>query len=667
MKKKLWLLALLLAGLPQAAPAQPDIYRTWIAEMRDAPRGPFSRIRWFCNDGTVLPPKAYACRPHGGGVQHGEWSERALELRARGYRIANLLAGIDAEAALAAADFEDDYGQRLVEKFLMGVDNGWIFERALFYRGAIQEEDERSGAHSLLTAMLAREDWIGPRFLATRTGARLLPHGADSGSIARVREQSAALSQDDAEFMPIRIKIHGTPDAGDAAAVRAYIDRVNDPALRDRYRQLAEEIDRIYRADPMSDWLGGLADRSWLPAPLRARIRTTAGRWDSAAPLERMALSGALLAGLRDAIPQIAPGRRLDAVDAGLRVEAEHYRAATEMRAALTTLPRADILVALSAAGDAAYGAGLLNARLHDAQSAAIAGLQGEPVTVADYRAAIAYLGRVPGWGLQAMRRFFYQPMLKLAEIEPLALLFIQDQLRASPLLFYSEALGVLGRDAGRLAGVRHLVFGEERGSGLNPLNPGLARGRLYTGTLPEELESLRNDGIYLLPETVSDLPPVAGILTAGAGNPLSHVQLLARNLGIPNVSVDGEVQAQLRDYDGKPAVLAVSPGGLVEIAADGERWNAVFGERGAAPQARIEPDLDKLDLSLDRPLSTRELSAEDSGRTVGPKAAKLAELRRHYPEAVGRGVAIPFGVFRREVLDRPHRSGATLFQWMQS
>ena len=54
-----------------------------------------------------------------------------------------------------------------------------------------------------------------------------------------------------------------------------------------------------------------------------------------------------------------------------------------------------------------------------------------------------------------------------------------------------------------------------------------------------QRLEDFLSDGIYVVPETVADLPPLAGILTAGPGNPLSHVQLLARNLGIPNVAVD--------------------------------------------------------------------------------------------------------------------------------
>ncbi len=33
-------------------------YRQWIEQMKTAPRGPFKNIRWFCKDGTVLPPKA---------------------------------------------------------------------------------------------------------------------------------------------------------------------------------------------------------------------------------------------------------------------------------------------------------------------------------------------------------------------------------------------------------------------------------------------------------------------------------------------------------------------------------------------------------------------------------------------------------------------------------
>ncbi|MGD2137300.1 MAG: PEP/pyruvate-binding domain-containing protein, partial [Gammaproteobacteria bacterium] len=242
----------------------------------------------------------------------------------------------------------------------------------------------------------------------------------------------------------------------------------------------------------------------------------------------------------------------------------------------------------------------------------------------------------------------------------------IQDQLRGSPLLFYSQVLDGLLQDANRLAGVRHKLFGREIGVGFRALNPGLAKGVLHANPDLNAHASFQEDGIYLLPETISDLPPVAGIMTAGEGNPLSHVQLLARNLGIPNVGVDEALLDAIRAHDGEQVVLAVSPAGLVELAAYGPQWEPVFGGAETGTDVVIRPDLEKLDLSVKRFLSLDELRASDSGRVVGPKAAKLGELRHSYPEAVAPGLAIPFGVFRETVLDKPYRdSGRTVFEWM--
>ena len=116
------------------------------------------------------------------------------------------------------------------------------------------------------------------------------------------------------------------------------------------------------------------------------------------------------------------------------------------------------------------------------------------------------------------------------------------------------------------MAGVKHKLFGKEIGVGFHALNPGLARGVLHTGIDVENVSEIKPDGIYVLPETVSDLPPLAGIITAGEGNPLSHVQLLARNLGIPNVTVDTALLPELKKHNGETVVMAVSPAGLVEL-----------------------------------------------------------------------------------------------------
>jgi phosphoenolpyruvate synthase/pyruvate phosphate dikinase len=114
--------------------------------------------------------------------------------------------------------------------------------------------------------------------------------------------------------------------------------------------------------------------------------------------------------------------------------------------------------------------------------------------------------------------------------------------------------------------------------------------------------------------------------------------------------------------------VLAVSPHGAVELLPDRGEFAAHLGEDGTAGSPLvIEPDLEKLDLETRELVPLARLRASDSGRRVGPKAAKLGELYFHYPEAGTVGLAIPFGVFR-ELLDRPMAgTGQGAYDWMVS
>jgi len=671
---RLLLILLLAAANVQSAVAATaaadgiEQYRQWIRDMKTAERGPFVRLRWFCKDGTVLPPQPYGCADHEGGHQHGEWSDRTRTLRADGYLVANLLAGVDAAALVTQPGFIDLYDQLLIERFLISVDNGWIMRRAQFYRGAIQDEDERAGGRDLLLTLSGMPEWITLRFPALRIGAALLPHGKDSASVQRVRQLSASLSEDDPGFITLRGKIHGTPEAGDAQRVRDYAARVQDAELRARYETLAAEIDHVYTTTPLPDVLERNArvfTRSvWLQELLRAAAGTLSR--EPSAP-DRLMATARLMADLRDALPDIRqPVARLRILDLSLQVEAEYFRASAELRGTLRQATRRQRLDWLKAGIDASYGAGLINRRSRGELGKSLDRLGANRVPLTVYRQELDYLARVPAWATQTLRFQFDAAVQKLAQLEPLALQFIPDQLRGSPLLFYSQVLDGLLRDVNRLTGVRYQLFDEEIGAGFRALNPGLARGVLHARAVTGERTHFDPHGIYLLPETLADLPPVAGILTAGEGNPLSHVQLLARNLGIPNVGVDEELLPKITAHDGQPVVLAVSPAGLVELVRDGERWNTVFGETQAQPSVVIRPDLDKLDLGVRDFVDLGELRAADSGRIVGPKAAKLGELRSHFPEAVAPGLAIPFGVFREVVLEQPYRgTGQTVFDWM--
>jgi hypothetical protein len=654
--------------LPSPAPADTAAYAEWIAEMKTSERGPFSQIRWFCNDGTVQPPKEYACAERGGGVQHGEWSAKTQALRGKGYLVGNVLAGIDAEAVVERPGFPDQLGQLLVERYLVGVDDGWIFRRARFYRGAIQEEDERAGARALLRAMAAVPEWTGYRFAALRTAARLLPHGDETPSIQKIRQEAAALADLDPGFGRLRAKIHGTPEGGDAARVLQYAGKARAD-LRPRYEALAAAIDAAYAPAPVADTLEATAASVRIAAEVRDRLRAEAVRERAAATdAERYESTAAILADLRETVSAVrGASDRLRLVDLSLAVEDELFRLGARLRDGLPRLSRAARVRLLRAGAEGAYGAGLVNSRQRRTLAGQFDALAAPELPLAVYHARLHDVALLPGWASQSLRMHLYEPMRKLAEIEPRADVFLQDLLRGGVLFFYSEVLDGLMKDADRLTGMERRLFGRSVGAGLSALNPGLARGVLHTDA--RKAEAFRRDGIYLLPETVADLPPVAGILTRGAGNPLSHVQLLARNLGIPNVAVDASLADTLRAHDGAKVVLAVSRSGVVQLEEDSPRWDAAFGpEADPTVGIMMRPDLQKLDLSVRDFLSLDQLRASDSGRIVGPKAAKLGELRHAFPESTEKGVAIPFGLYHEAVLEKPHgRDGRTVFEWMSA
>ncbi len=643
-------------------------YRAWIEEMERSERGPFSRLRWFCTDGTVLAPKAYACKDHGGGYQHGQWSDKTLELRGQGYLIANVLAGLDAGRFIDEAGFGNAFAQILIERFLVGADDGWILRRAQFYRGAIQEEDEREAARNLLVEMVSRPEWIGPGFPALRVGVRMLPHGVNSASIQKVRQLSASLSDKDVGFKPLRAKIHGAPEAADANSVREYAQGLGNKSKQQQYLELADEIDHIYQAAPLDEELGNMAARYTAAPWLQELLTGMAGALKSDRSASgRFIKTGQLLADLRTSLPRIKSATvRLEILDLSLRAESENFRAASELRPGLKNVSRRQRAAYLESAGLAAFGTGVINARLLGEMKKTLNSLAVDSVRLDLYLRDLSYLGRTPGWGTQTLRMHFFDSMEKLAQIEPLAMLFIQDQLRGSPLLFFSKVLDGLSRDANRMARVKHRLFDKNVGVGFTALNPGLAHGTLHIEPDMDDLEYLEPDGIYMLPETVSDLPPVAGILTAGEGNPLSHIQLLARNLGIPNVTVDASLLPELSKHNGEQVVLAVSKSGLVEISTWDQRWQKIFKDVDESNRVIIKPDLEKLDLTVRDLAQLNDLRAIDSGRIVGPKAAKLGELRAHYPGHVSRGVAIPFGIFRQEVFEQDYADGeGTVFDWM--
>jgi hypothetical protein len=643
----------------------------WIAEIKESPKGPFQAIKWFCRDGTVQPPKAYACGEHGGGIQHGLWTDRVVAMRAGGYTIATLLGDLDADEFTGDDADLDALSQILLERFLIGADAGWIFRGAYGYRGAFQIEDEEAGSRRVVEAVIADPSWrTPPRFALARELVRLFPLQSDSVTASKVRQMAIQIADKDSGFAKLRAKIHGAPEAGDAAKVRNYARERGKAEIAALYEQIATDIDALYASEGTIVALRGLAERTQ-DAELGGFLRDGAARLESErAPAARMAVANQLMATLRRRFQnaEAAPtASGLEMLQASLALEDDAYTQGNTLLASLDGTNRRERIRWINLTADGLYGSGFLSRRQFAALRMAINEVaRKRKVSVDTYRVLLRYLARVPEWSSRWLEFHFSPAIARFAAIEPLAHLYTQDRLRGSPLLFYGAVLDSLLLDANRLAGVRGELFGKNIGAGLRALNPGLARGVIRTPKNLDEVESFDRNGIYLLPETTADLPPVSGILTQGEGSSLSHVQLLARNLGIPNVVVTDVLLPEVRAQAGKRAVLAVSPGGVVQLGADGPRWDAVFGEEKVAAAVEIRPDLEKLDLETAELLPLNRLRATDSGRTSGPKGANLGELKFYFGDAVPDGVVIPFGIFRK-LLDQPiEPGGPPVFEWMQ-
>ncbi len=643
-----------------------DEYGALIQEMKNAPRGPFSRIRWFCEDGAILPPEPAACAGHGGGRQHGQLSPETRTLRESGYQVGNVLAAIDIEQFFQAQDWRPVLAQILLERFLIDYDDGWIYRGARSYRGALQVEDEAEAALAMNRQLSRFADRANQDFLLLRETYRLLPREVDVRSVNAIRDLAGAITESDPAFVPVRSKIHNQPDARDALRVRQHAARIGLDAVQADYEKLALMIELFYSADNISQHIREYANKL-LEGEFRSTLLRAADKLAVNRDLSiRLQHTASLLSLLRNKYAAFRTDfTRLKTLALSLRLEQEVFLIASQLTGQLTQPPRNRQLQQLGALIEASYGCGLLSERQRFAMQQALVSLPDTQVMLTRYRDTLNYLNRLPGWAGSWLNFHFAESQAKLSEIEPLVLHFVADRLRSSPLLAYSRILDGLLIDATAHTGITHQLFGQSVGAGLRVLNPGLARGRLQ---LPQNGQlQPQSDSIVLLPETTSELPPVAGILTLGEGNALSHVQLLAGNLGIPNVVISSTLAAGLDAYENQTVVMAVSPGGVVHLVADNPAWHEYFARQVIPEAGLIHPDLEKLDLTQNHLFSLGELRSVHAGRIAGPKAANLGELKHHFPAAVASGLVIPFAVFR-EFLQQPYPgTERSAFDWMTS
>jgi hypothetical protein len=613
---------------------------------KNDPRGPFQAIRWFCPDGTVVAPPEHCSQP--GGIQHALPKTAVQEMADRqGIYLTQILAGTLYEDFWDAGHEHSRAKQYVLEKFLFETDDGWILRKAQYYRGAYQVEDEEAWGLQFFQWLLKKSEPLREQFFLIRQLAKAVPHRSQNDYLLRLRALSKEIADLDARFMDIRTKIHGQPEASDSQLVKNFVSHYQSsvgPEIRAKLDQLQQAMETFYqetRVEHLRTYLSRIPENSICTDKLN-RLLESAG---SSTPRELCISISELLWTLRQqlVIEQQA-SRKLNLLDLSIDLESILFRNTADWRAVTGT----DLIEKVWVLCEAAAACGFLEIWEWEAIAPFLAKSERQPsMPLPQFAEKNAAFRRLLEWST-GMVYAIMEPAVQVYRFEPLAAGFFDHCLRSSVILPLGEAVTVLSDITASQTGSRNQVMQIKDSGGMQGLNPGFSTGALTVipGS-PEQVE-FNPQQIVALSRVPSNLTPVAGILTVSEGNLVSHVQLLARNLGIPNAVINASHLQALLPFQDAMVFYAVSPGGTIVMKPVAEMTveEKQLVEIQARSEEKIRVSVDKLRLNQINLMPLSQVKSTDSGQLCGPKAANLGQLKQLFPDHVVNGIVIPFGVF---------------------
>lgn len=642
------------AAAPVAGTAVPtERLRQLVTAFKADSRGPFQAIRWFCPDGTDRPANSPCGVP--GGRQHGLHKDEVQALASQhGIYLGQILTGTEYAAFLDSTAHNNRLKQYQLERYLGAVDDGWIMRRARYYRGAVQIEGEEKWSGEFLSWLMSRDVTVRTRFFLARQLLRDLPWRTEVDRSGRIRTLASSIADRMPKFVDLKNKIHSQPDSGDIARVSAFrlAQQADVPAGTDSLLNLLQTD--LVATYGVSDVERLRRDLAALPAdaPLRRALSDLiAMPTQPAGP--RLAAAAELLWRLRlEVLAADRPALRLQLLSLSLDVEQLLFRSARDWQpATLQGLLEKNFVFARASAG-----AGFLEVWEWETLAPAI-----EPPAMrramlqSKLQERVDHTRRAVGWASGMVTAEYGATVERFAAFEPLAHGFADDMVRRSVLLPWGEVAGQLLDAAANVAGMRNQILHLASPGIARGLNPGYALGTLEVVRGAAEDLAFDDRKIYILERPPADLKPVAGIATVSEGNAVSHVQLLARNLGIPNAVLSPELLGELEKLSGTRVFYAVSPRGRVIIkrAEDMAADELALFSKVERPEERVAVPTDRLQLARTDLFRLRDLRSIHSGQVSGPKAANLGQLSSMFPGRVTEGVVIPFGMFRAH-FDQP-------------
>ncbi len=613
-------------------------------------RGAYRDIRWFCKDGTTLPPQERCAEP--GGVQRARYRDDVIALgKTNHIYLGQILASTEHSDFWDAAFQQSRLKQYQLEKYLRAIDDGWINRKAQYYRGAYQVEDEEAWGLKFLTWTVSDSNWLNENYFLIRQAAKDIPHAKETNLAQTIRALSKEIADQNPSFMDLRVKIHGQPNRDDLVKVRAYQSRQSEKlsmASTEKIEKLLEAMELYYQPISLADFKEITKALPATSAARKAMEELFLYYEGNMSALNRLdACANASLALRKSIIGLPRAADRLLVIDASNKLETLiNKEAAAYVPKTVDNLNSVIILLIKAAAGFGYlenWEYGQLNKQLITTGSEA-------EISLGELQSILENSRRAVEWSSGLVRTTYRDVSRLYGSFEPLAAGFTDDRVRSSVLLPLGNAVSRLGDYFGGQAGFSNELMGLKNQSSARGLNPGYAKGILVVTTQnPEDIE-VESSKIYVFDRPPADLKPVAGIATVSEGNMVSHVQLLARNLGIPNAVLSTGNLNDLKAFSGQGVFYAVSPNGRVILKPETAMTlaeKALFTKK-VRSEEKITVPVELMELNDAHVLNLRDVDAGFSGKVCGPKAANLGQLKALFPDQVVEGLVIPFAIFKK-------------------
>ncbi|WP_084399554.1 PEP/pyruvate-binding domain-containing protein [Pseudotamlana agarivorans] len=626
-------------------------------------RGPYHRIKWYCDDGTMREPKD-PCPDNIGGIQHASL-KTDVEKLGNDHHIyfSNILAQNENEAFWDEAHNNSRLKQYQLVKFLQNADDGWIYRRGQFYRGAMQSEDEQNWGLEFYEWLLKSNQRTNGHFFLLKQSLTDIPHSGDTNLAQKMRSESKVLGNEVPSFMKLRIKIHGNPEKRDIASVKDYVSKHSSTLSENEKKEfntLINTMEDYYKPLDIKD-IKNLTNK--LSSTHKSKITELLNAYsENASAKEQISALGSVLMYIRKHFDALSSAKdKLYALDISNKIEKTVFQTSQEWQPShlRDMLEKIDYLSYIAAA------TGLIELWEYDKANHDLTLYKDKNhLTIAELNDVLGTSRSIVEWSAGMVKAVYSETVETYSQFEPKAYGFIDDRIRSSIALDLGNSVAILGKYISEKSSIKNEVIGVSKPATIRGLNPGYAYGELVVVEGSIENIDFSKDKIYVFNRPPSGLKPVAGIMTVSEGNLVSHVQLLARNLGVPNAALSQGNLDDLAKYNGKKVFYAVSTKGNVILKTEKQMTSeekALFSKVERSTN-KITVPVDRIQLDQTDILNMREVDASDSGKLCGPKAANLSQLKHMFPDHVVEGFVIPFGIFRKH-LDNPMK-GQNMTYW---